>query len=847
MKPKLSKPSPSRARNGLGQRVSGRATRLTAANEGLKTEIAAYKRTEALLDGQKCVLEMIASGAPLMESLGALVRRIEEMAPGMLGSILLIDKLKRYFYEGVGPSLPPKYLDAIYGLPIGPAAGSCGTAAYRKKSVVVKDIATAPLWKDYRDLVLPLGLRACWSTPIFSAQRELLGTFAMYYREPRLPGPEHKKLVEMATHIASIAISRDRSQTALRESEIKLKEAQRIGNIGYWERDVLNDRISFSEETRRIIGLPPQDRVISQRSLQDLIYPDDRAVQKQALEDALKKGRPYDVEYRIIRPGGDVRFVHVRDEMVYDGSGRLVRMFGTVQDITEPRQAEVLLKAREQEIIAIVEHSPDPIIRFDRKGRSTYLNPAFIKLTGGDMEALLGRTVHAAVEDGLVNAAEDEVETMERSLKTVCDTGKPLDFETTWSLPGGRRSFAIHLEPEFDALGNLTSVLSIGRDITERKLAEESVRESHQLLQLVLKTLPVGVAVTNEAGDFILTNAESKRIWGDLIVAGPKRWSQSKGFWHDTGKRIGPDEWGSVRALVKGETSINELIDIETFDGRQKIIRNSTVPVRNVEGRIVGAVIVNEDVTEEIKSEDKLRQTELELARISRLTIMGELTASIAHEVNQPMAAVTANAGAALRWLAMSPPNLEETRQAVERIARDGSRAREVIQRLRALMKKSEPARKPVNLNELIRETLALVQPELKRKRISLKTDFAPGLPFVPADFVLIQQVLLNLIVNAVDSLCSVSDRPRVLHIWTNCIEAAVRVVVQDTGLGFNARASEQLFEPFYTTKSGGVGMGLAISRSIVEAHGGRLWAAPNEEHGATFQFVLPVNAGNEP
>jgi signal transduction histidine kinase len=403
------------------------------------------------------------------------------------------------------------------------------------------------------------------------------------------------------------------------------------------------------------------------------------------------------------------------------------------------------------------------------------------------------------------------------------------------------------LEPEFDALGNLTSVLSIGRDITERKLAEESVRESHQLLQLVLKTLPVGVAVTNEAGDFILTNAESKRIWGDLIVAGPKRWSQSKGFWHDTGKRIGPDEWGSVRALVKGETSINELIDIETFDGRQKIIRNSTVPVRNVEGRIVGAVIVNEDVTEEIKSEDKLRQTELELARISRLTIMGELTASIAHEVNQPMAAVTANAGAALRWLAMSPPNLEETRQAVERIARDGSRAREVIQRLRALMKKSEPARKPVNLNELIRETLALVQPELKRKRISLKTDFAPGLPFVPADFVLIQQVLLNLIVNAVDSLCSVSDRPRVLHIWTNCIEAAVRVVVQDTGLGFSARASEQLFEPFYTTKSGGVGMGLAISRSIVEAHGGRLWAAPNEEHGATFQFVLPVNAGNEP
>jgi C4-dicarboxylate-specific signal transduction histidine kinase len=474
--------------------------------------------------------------------------------------------------------------------------------------------------------------------------------------------------------------------------------------------------------------------------------------------------------------------------------------------------------------------------------RCTYANPAFITISGGSVELLLGRTVGSAVKDGLVSAAANEVEIMERSLKGVFDTGKPLDFETTWSLPHAQRIFAVHLEPEFDARGNLTSVLSIGRDITERKRADESVRESHQLLQQVLATLPVGVAVTNQAGDIILTNAEAKRIWGDLILTGRERWAQSKGFWHDTGKRISPEEWGSVRALTRGETIVNELIDIETFDGGEKIIRNSAAPVRSAEDQIAGAVIVNEDVTEQIKSEDRLRQTELELTRVARMTIMGELAASIAHEVNQPLAAVVTNANAALRWLAMSPPNLDEARTAVHRIASDGTRASEVIKRVRALIKKREPARKPIALNELVQETVMLIQPELKRKGVSLKIEFAPELPLVPADFVQVQQVLLNLFVNAIDSLSTVTDRARLMHIRTNLIEAdAVQLIVRDNGVGFNARQMERLFEPFYTTKPGGLGMGLAISRSIVEAHGGRLWATPNDGHGAVFQFTLPV------
>ncbi|HEV2327905.1 MAG TPA: ATP-binding protein [Verrucomicrobiae bacterium] len=674
------------------------------------------KLTEALLDSQKRVLEMIAAGAPLIESLAELLRLIEEQSPGMLGSILLIDRFKHSFYTGVAPGLPPEYLQAIYGLPIGPAAGSCGTAAYRKESVVVKDIFTDRLWKNYRKLALRHRLRACWSTPILSAQRELLGTFAMYYRRPALPKPKHWRLVEMATHIASIAICRDRAQSALRESETKLKAAQRIGNIGYCELDFTSGFVTLSEESRRIFGLSLHEEFLSQEALQDLIHPDDRPIQKQALDDALKNRRPFDLEFRIVRPNGEMRFIHCRDEMDYDDSGRPVRMFGTVQDITE------------------------------------------------------------------------------------------------------------------------------------RKHAEKEIGESHQLLQQVLATLPVGVAVTNLAGDIILTNAEAKRIWGDLIFAGRERWAQSKGFWHDTGKKITPEEWGSVRAITRGETIANELIDIETFDGGEKIIRNFAAPVRNAEDRIAGAVVVNEDVTEQIKSEDRLRQTELELTRVARMTIMGELAASIAHEVNQPLAAVVTNANAALRWLALSPPNLDEARAAVHRIASDGNRASEVIKRVRALIKKREPARKPIVLNELVQETVMLIQPELKRKGVSLTVEFAPELPPVLADFVQVQQVLLNLFVNAIDSLSAVTDRPRLMHIRTNRLEAGtVQLVVRDNGVGFDVRQMERLFEPFYTTKPGGLGMGLAISRSIVEAHGGRLWATPNRKHGATFRFTLPVHDGVAP
>jgi signal transduction histidine kinase len=245
-------------------------------------------------------------------------------------------------------------------------------------------------------------------------------------------------------------------------------------------------------------------------------------------------------------------------------------------------------------------------------------------------------------------------------------------------------------------------------------------------------------------------------------------------------------------------------------------------------------------------AEEALKKTEEELARVARVTAMGELTASIAHEVNQPLAAVVTNGNASLRWLSNDPPNFDEARLALRNIVRDGNRASDVIARIRAVLRKSEPAARRLDLNEIIREIVALTQGEADRRGASLRTDLALNLPSVMGDRVRLQQVLLNLVINALDAMNDVMDRPRIIRIRTEAREPkSILVAVEDSGIGLGPEKESRLFDAFYTTKPEGLGMGLSISRSIIEEHGGRLWAAPNEGPGATFQFTLPVEGGS--
>jgi len=276
-------------------------------------------------------------------------------------------------------------------------------------------------------------------------------------------------------------------------------------------------------------------------------------------------------------------------------------------------------------------------------------------------------------------------------------------------------------------------------------------------------------------------------------------------------------------------------------NGEQRIVHSQGDLMKDAAGgprRIFGTV---QDITERKRAEDELRDAQMELAHVNRIAIMGQISASIAHEINQPVAAVLISAETGLRWLSRAEPDMAEAREALIRIVRDARRAGEIITRIRALTKRAVPQKDLLDLNEIIQEVIALTRSEIQRNGVSLRTQLAKSLPLVQGDRIQLQQVILNFFVNAMEAMSEVSEESRELHINTEEDGSdGVLLAVRDSGPGVPPEGAERLFEAFYTTKPAGMGMGLSICRSIVEAHGGRIWAGANAPKGAVFQFTLP-------
>jgi len=546
---------------------------------GIVMDVTERNRAEALRDGESRILEMIARDAPLEEILKKLVRVVEAQFAGLLCSVLLLDEDGQHVRHGAAPSLPKPYTDAIDGMSIGPKAGSCGTAMYRREPVVVTDILQDPLWEQYRGVAEPYGLRACWSTPILAHSGKALGSFAMYYREPRSPSSAETRATEMATHLAGIAIERKRTDEQLQRSEAYLAEAQRLSHTGSW---AFNARkaVYWSEENFRIWGFDPQHGLPDRETVLQRVHPEDRGRVLEYVQKAFRERTDYAVEFRIVLPEGTVKHIHGLGHPVFSASGELVEVVGTQLDVTE------------------------------------------------------------------------------------------------------------------------------------RKYAEEE--------------------------------------------------------------------------------------------------------------------------------RERLRQAQAELAHINRVTTMGELTASLAHEVNQPIAAAVTDASTCLRWLTRDQPDLEEAREAASRTVKDAKRAAEIIGRTRLLFKKGTPQRTLVDVNEIIEEMIILLRSEATRYSISVRTELAYA-PQVMGDRVQLQQVLMNLMTNSIDAMKD-ADGTRELIIRSQKSEdGQLLISVSDTGVGVPPQQADQIFKAFFTTKPHGTGMGLRISRSIVESHGGRLWAAGNSQRGASFYVTLPT------
>jgi C4-dicarboxylate-specific signal transduction histidine kinase len=379
-------------------------------------------------------------------------------------------------------------------------------------------------------------------------------------------------------------------------------------------------------------------------------------------------------------------------------------------------------------------------------------------------------------------------------------------------------------------------IRSIEQRYRERKLAAEKLERSEGYLSEAQRLSSTGSIGWNVSSGEIYCSEETYKIFEfdravkptlELIL-----------------QRIHPDDRAFSQETIARASREKTDFDFEHRllmpDGAVKRLRVKAHALQDASGNLeyVGAVM---DVTTIRLAEMELHKTRTELAHAARVTSLGELTASIAHEVNQPLGAVVTNAEAGMNWLDCHPPDMKEAHAAFERIAREGNRAGEIIRRVRTLARKTDIQMAPLELNEMVSEALALVQHELLGYRVSMRMDLATALPRVLADRVQLQQVILNLVLNGIEAMQSITDRARELVIRSEQSDTQhVRVTVTDCGVGFSAENAERLFTSFFTTKSSGMGMGLSICRSIIDAHGGRIWATPNLPHGATIEFTLP-------
>ena len=421
-----------------------------------------------------------------------------------------------------------------------------------------------------------------------------------------------------------------------------------------------------------------------------------------------------------------------------------------------------------------------------------------------------------------------------------------IDYETDYRIvhPGGEtRDIHVVAHPVFSPSGDLVEYVGTVMDVTERRRAQEKLRQSEAYLAEAQKLTHTGSWVWDVAEKRALHLSEE---WYCIYGFDPK---EGMSAWEKRPERVHPDDRTTRLQAIDRAISEKSDYDIEYRillpGGAVRHLHSVGHPVLDASGNLVQFVGSSTDITERRQAEEALRQARADLARISRITTMGELTASLAHEVNQPIAAAVTDANTCLRWLTRDQPDLEEAREAASRMARDATRAADIIRRIRLLFKKGSPQRELVDINEVVREMVVLLRSEATPYSVSIQTELA-GLPEIMADRVQLQQVLMNLMINAIDAMKDV-DGPRELIIRSQQAEdSQVMVSTSDTGVGLPAQQADQIFNAFFTTKPHGTGMGLRISRSIIESHGGRLWAADNSPHGASFCFTLPTKSEAE-
>ena len=626
----------------------------------------------------------------------------------------------------------------------------------------------------------------------------------------------------------------------LQESKARLEEAQRVAHVGHWEWDLETDVIVWSDETYRIFGLSPQERPMDLATVQSLVHPEDREALYGGVDEDLVAGIRPDAEFRIVRPNGEVRTVHaltsrrwsfVPGDAKRDATGRPYKLFGTVQDITDRKRAEETLQLTQahfregQRLARMGSWTSD--------GTKCQWSDELFQIYGLDPRKGVPST-----EEFLTIIHAQDRPSMAEAIRLMLEEEHGCDVTTRVMRPDGKMRYVRCVGMRVVEQGVFKGFLGTGMDVTEQELLTQELRRERAYLNEAQGLAHIGSFACNfVTGQNFHLSDETIRMHG-FDPSGPQV------PFEDFLATIQPEDLHGVKGAL--EKAIRTRTD---YDIEYRICRADNGNIRffrslghhNPAGEIGDYVGTTIDITERKRAEEareKLRLLEADLAHMNRVNMMGELAAALAHEIKQPITAAVTNAGACLRFLEMERPDILEAREAASGTVGCATRAAEIIDRVRALFKKTAPQWEPVNINELIREIALLLQNEISRHSVAVHLGLAENLPEVMADRVQLQQVLMNLMLNAIEAMQGVSAHLEINSQRTD--DGQLLIAVSDTGLGLPTEKADQIFDAFFTTKPQGTGMGLAISRSIVESHGGRLWASSNSGRGATFRFTLP-------